>query len=152
MKFRTWHKWLIVLGVGVLIFMTPRPEGITNEAWILLAVFIATIVGSIVQPLNGAAMVLLGVVALAFFRAVPIEKAFSGYSDKFVWLVLAAFFYLARDDQDGARASDRPNICSAHRSANARSWLFACFHGLHSRIVHSIDWGTPRRDHSADCT
>jgi DASS family divalent anion:Na+ symporter len=36
--------------------------------------------------------VLLGVVALALFRALPIEKALSGYADKFVWLVLAAFF------------------------------------------------------------
>ncbi len=57
-----------------------------REAWALLAIFIATIVGSIVQPVTGAAMVLLGVVAVALFRAVPIEKALSGYGDKFVGL------------------------------------------------------------------
>ena len=85
-------KWLVVIGIGVLIAVIPRPEGVSSEAWILLAIFIATIVGSIVQPLTGSAMVLLGVVALAVFRAVPIEKALSGYADKFVWLVLAAFF------------------------------------------------------------
>ena len=85
-------KWLIVLAVGVGIAIIPPPEGVPREAWILLAIFIATIVGSIVQPVTGAAMVLLGVVALALFRAVPIEKALSGYADKFVWLVLAAFF------------------------------------------------------------
>src|SRR5688500_16648911 len=85
-------KWLIVLAVGVGIAVIPPPEGVTREAWTLLAVFMATIVGSIVQPLTGAAMVLLGVVALAVLRAVPIEKALSGYADKFVWLVLAAFF------------------------------------------------------------
>lgn len=85
-------RWLLVLGCALSILVLPRPEGVSNEAWTLLAIFAATIVGSIVQPLNGAAMVLLGVVALALFRAVPIEKALSGYSDKFVWLVLAAFF------------------------------------------------------------
>ncbi|HLA95775.1 MAG TPA: DASS family sodium-coupled anion symporter [Pyrinomonadaceae bacterium] len=85
-------KWLITIGVGVIIALIPLPEGITREAWTLLAVFIATIVGSIVQPLTGSAIVLLGVVALALFRAVPIEKALSGYADKYVWLVLAAFF------------------------------------------------------------
>jgi DASS family divalent anion:Na+ symporter len=37
-------------------------------------------------------MVLLGVVATAVFGAVRIEKALSGYADKYVWLVLAAFF------------------------------------------------------------
>lgn len=85
-------KWLVTIGIGVLIFLLPRPEAVTVEAWTLLAIFIATIVGSIVQPLTGSAMVLLGVVAVALFRAVPIEKALSGYADKFVWLVLAAFF------------------------------------------------------------
>lgn len=89
---KTWVKWLITIGCGLLIAMIPPPEGVTREAWTLLAVFIATIVGSIVQPLTGAAIVLLGVVALALFRAVPIEKALSGYADKYVWLVLAAFF------------------------------------------------------------
>lgn len=64
----------------------------SREAWTLFAIFIATIVGSIVQPLPGSAMVLLGVVALALTKAVPIEKALAGYADKFVWLVLAAFF------------------------------------------------------------
>jgi len=85
-------KWLIVLAVGVGIALIPPPGGVPREAWTLLAVFIATIVGSIVQPLTGSAMVLLGVVALALLRALPIEKALSGYADKFVWLVLAAFF------------------------------------------------------------
>jgi DASS family divalent anion:Na+ symporter len=85
-------KWLITLGAGLLIALLPRPEGVTREAWTLLAIFIATIVGSIVQPLTGSAMVLLGVVATALFGALKIEKALSGYADKYVWLVLAAFF------------------------------------------------------------
>ena len=42
--------------------------------------------------MTGSAMVLFGVIATAIFRALPIEKALSGYADKFVWLVLAAFF------------------------------------------------------------
>lgn len=85
-------RWLITIGVGVLIAVLPRPEGVTREAWTLLAIFAATIVGSIVQPLTGSAMVLLGVIATALFGALKIEKALSGYADKYVWLVLAAFF------------------------------------------------------------
>jgi DASS family divalent anion:Na+ symporter len=85
-------KWLITIGVGVMIVLIPRPEGVTREAWTLLAIFIATIVGSIVQPLTGSAMVLLGVIATSAFGALKIEKALSGYADKYVWLVLAAFF------------------------------------------------------------
>ncbi len=85
-------KWLIVFGCGLLIAVIPRPEGVTREAWTLLAIFVATIVGSIVQPLSGSAMVLFGVIATSLFGALPIEKALSGYADRFVWLVLAAFF------------------------------------------------------------
>ena len=85
-------RWLIVLASGLLIAAIPLSEGVTRESWTLLSIFIATIVGSIVQPLPGSAMVLLGVVAVTVFRALPIEKALSGYADRYVWLVLAAFF------------------------------------------------------------
>lgn len=85
-------KWLITLGVGLLIGFIPPPVGVTRGAWTLLAIFIATIVGSIVQPLTGSAMVFLGLVALAVSKVVPIDRVLTGYADKYVWLVLAAFF------------------------------------------------------------
>lgn len=91
-KPKVFLKWLIVLGCGLLIAAIPKPDAVTREAWTLLAIFVATIVGSIIQPMTGSAMVLLGVIATAVFGALPIEKALSGYSDRFVWLVLAAFF------------------------------------------------------------
>ncbi|MBA3351148.1 MAG: DASS family sodium-coupled anion symporter, partial [Blastocatellia bacterium] len=85
-------RWLGTISVGVLIAIIPAPEGVPREAWTLLAIFVATIVGSILQPLTGSAMVLLGVIATTAFGALKIEKALSGYADKYVWLVLAAFF------------------------------------------------------------
>lgn len=89
---RSWVKWLIVLGCGFGIALIPPPESVTREAWTLFAIFVATIVGSIVQPMTGSAMVLLGVIATALFGALPIDKSLSGYANSFVWLVLAAFF------------------------------------------------------------
>lgn len=85
-------KWLITLGVGLVVALIPPPAGVTGEAWVLLAIFIATIVGSIVQPLAGSAMVFLGVIALAVSQVVPIERTLAGFADRYVWLVLAAFF------------------------------------------------------------
>lgn len=85
-------KWLVVIGVGVGIALFPAPEGVTQQSWRLLAIFIATIVGSIIQPLTGSAMVLLGVISAAAFGALPMDKALKGYSDPNVWLVLASFF------------------------------------------------------------
>ncbi len=85
-------KWLVVVGCGLLIAIIPRPEGVTRETWTLLTVFIATIVGSILQPLTGSAIVLLGVMATVVFGALKPFDALKGYADPVVWIVLAAFF------------------------------------------------------------
>lgn len=85
-------RWLVVLGVAVGILLVPVPVGITPQSWGLLAIFAATIAGSILRPIPGGAMVLLGVSAVAIFGVLPIEQALGGYADPIVWLVLAAFF------------------------------------------------------------
>jgi DASS family divalent anion:Na+ symporter len=84
-------KWALIIASALLILAYPVPAGITPQSWRLLAIFIATIVGSIVRPLPGGAMVLLGVSALALTGALPVESALKGYADPIVWLVLAAF-------------------------------------------------------------
>jgi len=85
-------RWGIVLFVAVGILLIPVPAGITPQSWRLLAIFAATIMGSIVRPIPGAAVVLLGVAALPVFRVLTINEALTGYADPVVWLVLAAFF------------------------------------------------------------
>lgn len=85
-------KWLIVLGCGLVIGLIPPPEGVTREAWTLLAIFVATIVGSIVQPVTGSAMVLIGVTATAALGVLKPFDALKGYADPVVWIVLSAFF------------------------------------------------------------
>ena len=85
-------RWGIVLFVALGIVAIPVPAGITSQSWRLLAIFAATITGSIVRPIPGAAIVLLGVTALPIFRVLTINEALTGYADPVVWLVLAAFF------------------------------------------------------------
>lgn len=84
-------KWSVTISSALLVLMIPVPSGITPQSWRLLAIFVATIAGSILRPLPGGAMVLLGVSALALSGALPIESALKGYADPIVWLVLAAF-------------------------------------------------------------
>ena len=107
-------KWAIVIGSGLAIAAITPPDGIKPESWRLLAIFVATIIGSIVRPLSGSAMVLLGLTALAVTKSMPLSEAairtlsnptdikaietlrlkyiLLGYADPVVWLVLAAFF------------------------------------------------------------
>ena len=81
-----------MLAVAGGILLIPVPSGITPQSWRLLAIFAATITGSIVRPIPGAAVVLLGITALPVFRVLTINESLTGYADPFVWLVLAAFF------------------------------------------------------------
>jgi divalent anion:Na+ symporter, DASS family len=87
-----WFRWGVVLAVGALVLLAPVPAGVTTASWRLLAIFAATMVGLVAQPLPGGAMVLLGVCALAISGIVPVARALGGYSDPVVWLVLSAFF------------------------------------------------------------
>ena len=114
-------KWLIVVGCGLGISAIPLPEGVTRESWTLLSIFIATIVGSIVQPLPGSAMVLLGVVAVTVFRALPIEKALERLCRPVRLARTGRVFYLAGNDQNGPRPPDRADLRSPDRPQNARA-------------------------------
>lgn len=84
-------KWAVVVLCGLAVAFTPVPEGITAQAWRLLSIFLATIVGSIVRPVPSGAVVLLGVSATALLGVLPIERALGGFADPIVWLPLAAF-------------------------------------------------------------
>ena len=85
-------RWLVLFAVGFGVWLLPAPEGITPQAWRLLAIFVATIAGVILRPIPGGAVVLMGVAAVALTGALPVREALGGYADPIVWLVLAAFF------------------------------------------------------------
>ena len=71
-------RWAVVLAIAIAVMLIPVPQGVTPQSWRLLAIFAATIMGSIVQPLPGSAMVLLGVTALPVFRVMTIDEALTG--------------------------------------------------------------------------
>jgi len=85
-------RWITVVGVALIVLALPVPAGLPPESWRLLAIFSATIVGSILRPAPAGAVVFLGVSTIALTGALPAAKALSGYADPIVWLVLCAFF------------------------------------------------------------
>jgi DASS family divalent anion:Na+ symporter len=82
----------LVAVYAVVVYLIPRPESVKPEGWRLLGIFIATIVGSITQPMPGGALVLVAVALSSLLGGLKIEDALAGYADKAVWLVMAAFF------------------------------------------------------------
>ena len=59
----SWARLCFAAGVGVVIWCMPVPEGVKAEAWHLLAVFVATIVAIVLEPLP------MGAVVLGFFSS-----------------------------------------------------------------------------------
>jgi DASS family divalent anion:Na+ symporter len=82
---------ILALVYAFVVYVIPRPESVKPEGWRLTGIFIATIAGSINQPIPAAALVLLAVTLSALFGGLTVESALGGYADKSVWLVMAAF-------------------------------------------------------------
>ncbi|KAL2632492.1 hypothetical protein R1flu_003971 [Riccia fluitans] len=78
---------------GVLIWFIPTPAGVTKNAWQLLAIFLATIVGIITQPLPLGAVALMGLGAAVLTKTLTFAAAFSAFGDPIPWLIALAFFF-----------------------------------------------------------
>lgn len=84
---------LVLVAVYCLIvFLIPRPTAVAPEGWRLFAIFVATVVGLLLQPLPGGALVLMAVLLAALIGGLSLNRALSGFADPTVWLVMAAFF------------------------------------------------------------
>ena len=77
--------------VGIAIWFVPVPEGVTVEAWHLLAIFVATIVGLVVRPLPMGAVAMIGIVMTALTGTLSISDALSGFGNRIIWLIVTAF-------------------------------------------------------------
>ena len=82
----------LVLVYLVIVYLIPRPESVKPEGWRLTGIFLATIVGCILQPIPGGALVLMAITLSAVMGGLTTQQALAGYADPTVWLVMAAFF------------------------------------------------------------
>ena len=85
-------KLCVAAGLGVTIWFIPAPEGVSAEAWHLLAIFVATIVGIMLEPLPMGALAMIGIVATTLTGTLSVNDALSGFGNHVIWLVVAAFF------------------------------------------------------------
>lgn len=83
---------LTSIAIGMMIWFSPVPEGITEKAWHLLSIFVATIFAVIAKPLPMAAVSLLSLTFAILSKTLTFEEAFSGFSNDVVWLIVMAFF------------------------------------------------------------
>ena len=92
---------LLLIPVLVLLVMwiSPVPSGLSVEAWHYLAIFLAVIVGLVIEPVPAALVGLIGVSVVALVGlagktpAANVKWALSGFSNSIIWLIFAAFMF-----------------------------------------------------------
>ena len=85
-------KWAIVLGLGLIIWFLPCPDGLSPAAWHLFAIFVATIASFILQPVPMGAAAFLALTFCAFFGILKTKDVLMGFGNGTIWLIVCAFF------------------------------------------------------------
>jgi DASS family divalent anion:Na+ symporter len=85
-----WIKRIITLVFGIIIWHLPIPWDLTPDAWHLFAIFITAILGVLIDALSIFTASVLALVAVVLLRVLTPERAFSGFSESFILLILAA--------------------------------------------------------------
>jgi DASS family divalent anion:Na+ symporter len=90
---------IIIIAIGLIIWFLPVPDGVKPNAWHLLAIFIATIIGIILKAAPMGTMAVLAMTLCAATQVLApgdpgrsIIYALSGFDNSTIWLIGVAFF------------------------------------------------------------
>lgn len=85
--------------VLLIVWFIPAPEGLSANAWHFMAIFLAVIVGLVIEPVPAALVGLIGISLVAMLGlvgktpAANAKWALSGFSNGTIWLIFAAFMF-----------------------------------------------------------
>ena len=113
-------NWIIPAVFGIGLWFIPTPEGLTPQSWHLFAIFVATIVGFITQPLpiGGVSIVVITVAALT--GTLKIGEAISGFANSAIWLIVGAFLFSRGFIKTGLGKRIAYNLIAAFGSSSLR--------------------------------
>jgi DASS family divalent anion:Na+ symporter len=90
---------LITVAIGLVIWFIPAPAGVKPEAWHLLAIFLATIIGIILKAASMGTLCMMAIALVAVTGILApgnpgksITLALSSFGDKVIWLIGISFF------------------------------------------------------------
>lgn len=86
-------RGLMCVGIGAIIWFIPAPAGVGPQAWGLLAVFMATIAGFILQPMPIGAIAIIACALLPVLGIMNAGDALAGFSNTTIWLIVSAFMF-----------------------------------------------------------
>jgi len=89
---RNLWKFLVPVGIGLVLWFLPAPAGLALKAWHMFAVFVATIAGIMTAPLPMAAVAIIGATVGVLVGVVSFADVTRSTGTDLVWLVMLAFF------------------------------------------------------------
>lgn len=84
---------LIAVAIGAIIWFLPAPAGLKAQAWHLFAIFVATIVAFILQPLPIGAIAFIGLGISGALGILKPAEALTGFGNSTMWLIVSAFLF-----------------------------------------------------------
>lgn len=89
-----YKKFILPIVVGLLIWaLTPfKPDALDTQAWYMFAIFVATIIACITQPMPIGAVSIIGFTLTVLVGVVDIKIAVQGFGNNSIWLIAMAFF------------------------------------------------------------
>ncbi|CAA7400955.1 unnamed protein product [Spirodela intermedia] len=82
----------VAIGLAVR-FLVPKPVEITSQAWQLLAIFLSTIAGLVLNPLPVGAWAFLGLTTAVLSKTLSFASAFGAFTNEVIWLIVISFFF-----------------------------------------------------------
>lgn len=89
-----YKKFILPIVVSLLIWaLTPfKPDALDTQAWYMFAIFVATIIACITQPMPIGAVSIIGFTLTVLVGVVDIKTAVQGFGNNSIWLIAMAFF------------------------------------------------------------
>lgn len=89
-----YKKFIVPVLVGLIIwFAAPiKPASVSMAAWQMFAIFVATIIGCVTQPLPIGGVAIIGFSITVLTQVVPLDTAIKGFGNSSIWLIVMAFF------------------------------------------------------------
>ena len=89
-----YRKFILPIVVGLIIWaLTPfKPDALNNQAWYMFAIFVATIIACITQPMTIGAVSIIGFTIMVLVGIMDTKSAVEGFGNSSIWLIAMAFF------------------------------------------------------------
>lgn len=89
-----YRDFIAPLLVGLIIWLSSpiKPASVSMNAWHILAIFVATIIGCITRPLPIAGVAIIGLTLTVLLGIVPMDTAVAGFGSSTVWMIAMAYF------------------------------------------------------------